>query len=325
MRQDTLRQAVLLGLLLVSTISLAFAASTPRRKVYIPIARKAAVVKTPTATPRPAQPTATRTPTPRPAQPTATRTPTSQPSQPTPTRTPIATSPPTAVPTGGATLAGPPPASGKRFSTLSVGASLPSGSDCASRIRRTSWEPRPDNNDENKYIPQAGNDYTLTPWGGVDPRANNDFLARVDGKFTGTTDEILQWGACKWGLDEDVVRAIGVRESMWHMSVIGPNGDDIGILQIRSSVWKGSYPASRKSTAFNVDYTLARWRACYSGYITYLKENYPTYGSGDLWGCVGHWYSGRWKDAEAEKYVELTKTILQTRKWEQADFGDHKY
>jgi hypothetical protein len=212
-----------------------------------------------------------------------------------------------------------PPAPTK-FTTLGVGTGLPSGSECANRVRRRNWEPRPDNNDENTYIAKAGSDYTLTPWGGVDARANTDFLARVDGKFTGTTDEILQWGACKWGLDEDIVRSIAVRESMWRMSVVGPNGDDLGIMQIRSSVWKGSYPASRKSTAFNVDYTLARWRACYSGYITYLKRNYPSYGSGDVWGCVGHWYSGRWKDAEATKYVDLTKAILQERKWEKPNF-----
>jgi hypothetical protein len=38
----------------------------------------------------------------------------------------------------------------------------------------------------------------------------------VDGHFTGTTDEIFQWGACKWGLPDDLLRAIAVRESNWH-------------------------------------------------------------------------------------------------------------
>ena len=41
------------------------------------------------------------------------------------------------------------------------------------------------------------------------------YVSRVDGNFTGTTDEILQWGACKWGFDEDLVRAIAATETWW--------------------------------------------------------------------------------------------------------------
>ena len=39
-----------------------------------------------------------------------------------------------------------------------------------------------------------------------DPRVNT-LTARVTGNFSGSTDEILQWAACKWGVDEDMVRA----------------------------------------------------------------------------------------------------------------------
>ena len=38
----------------------------------------------------------------------------------------------------------------------------------------------------------------------------------MDGQFTGTTDEIFQWAACKWGLPDNLVRAIAVRESTWY-------------------------------------------------------------------------------------------------------------
>ena len=38
---------------------------------------------------------------------------------------------------------------------------------------------------------------------------------RVTGNFTGTTDEIIQWAACKWGIDEDIVRAQMAKESWW--------------------------------------------------------------------------------------------------------------
>jgi hypothetical protein len=29
----------------------------------------------------------------------------------------------------------------------------------------------------------------------------------VTGDYTGTTDEILQWLSCKWGIDIDMIRA----------------------------------------------------------------------------------------------------------------------
>jgi hypothetical protein len=40
-------------------------------------------------------------------------------------------------------------------------------------------------------------------------------IPRVDGQFSGTTDEIFQWAACKWGLPDNVIRAVAVRESTW--------------------------------------------------------------------------------------------------------------
>jgi hypothetical protein len=36
--------------------------------------------------------------------------------------------------------------------------------------------------------------------------------ARVDGQYTGTTDMIFRWAACKWGVDEDVVRSQATNE-----------------------------------------------------------------------------------------------------------------
>src|SRR5947209_15932883 len=36
----------------------------------------------------------------------------------------------------------------------------------------------------------------------------------------GTTEEILTWGACKWGLDADVVKAVAVQESDWRQSTV---------------------------------------------------------------------------------------------------------
>ena len=55
-----------------------------------------------------------------------------------------------------------------------------------------------------------------------DPAYNDEFQAkykpRVTGNFTGTTDEIIQWGACKWGLSDNIVRAQAVDESHWRQN-----------------------------------------------------------------------------------------------------------
>jgi hypothetical protein len=40
-------------------------------------------------------------------------------------------------------------------------------------------------------------------------------LPRVDGQFTGTTDQIIQWASCKWGLPDNYLRAEAYTESTW--------------------------------------------------------------------------------------------------------------
>jgi hypothetical protein len=44
----------------------------------------------------------------------------------------------------------------------------------------------------------------------------------VDGQFSGTTDEIFQWAACKWGLPDNLLRGIAVRESTWYQYLVYP-------------------------------------------------------------------------------------------------------
>ena len=44
-------------------------------------------------------------------------------------------------------------------------------------------------------------------------------IAPVTGNFTGSTDMILRWAACKWGVDEDVARAQAYEESSWVQSL----------------------------------------------------------------------------------------------------------
>lgn len=181
-----------------------------------------------------------------------------------------------------------PPASDK-FATLPVGAVLPSGAECSSRVR-PAVEIRPANTTANNNRGSRANANTRTDWSGFN---------RVDGDFAGTTDELIQWAACKWGIDEDIVRAQAIKESGWHQSAIGDNGESFGIAQVRTTAHPSAFQYAinaRTSTAYNLDYTYASWRACYEGVYTWLNtvEHNGTYAAGDEWGCVGLWFSGRW-------------------------------
>ena len=79
-----------------------------------------------------------------------------------------------------------------RFETLPPGAPLPSGQLCAERVRRSGWEARPENAKANRTRGAA-----ISRIDGASTAGNARLAPRIDGDFTGTTDEILQWGACK--------------------------------------------------------------------------------------------------------------------------------
>ncbi len=231
------------------------------------------------------------------------------------------------------------PPSGKQFTLLPPGSPLPSDQECAKRVRRSTWEPRPENYAANHRTPTAAQIAALTPWTTasagiqVDPRADA-FRKRVTGDFTGTTDEILQWAACKWGMDEDYVRAEAVTESHWHQSQLGDITGDHGlcppgsgypgawngsscaqsysIIQIKYIYNKSAWPMSRNDTAFAIDYQEGILRYCYEGWATYLGSNYH---AGDIWGCIGRWFSGQWHDSGAQQYIRYTQDFLNRKVW----------
>jgi len=224
--------------------------------------------------------------------------------------------------------------------TLPPGSPLPSDSECAARVAKSSWEPRPDNATANDTQPTASQLQTFhaDAWGGVAGAANSVLRQRVTGAFSGTTDEIIQWGACKWGFDADVIRAQAATESWWHQDAAGDLTSDTtlwppdatckdagdcyqsyGLLQIKWTYWKSAWPSSRDSTAFNVDAALAWRRTCYEGYIEWLSApgtaGLPAYGPGDFWGCIGQWYSGGWYDAGAIAYIGKVQSNLSDKVW----------
>jgi hypothetical protein len=208
--------------------------------------------------------------------------------------------------------------------TLPVGAALPSGQECAKRVQRGQSEPRPENTQANQFVP----DRVVMPiWKDFTRQANQQFVPRIDGRFTGATGEILEWGACKWGLAADLLRAVAAQESDWRQSTVSDysrhpadcvSGDtppcptSFGIMQLKHIYLLGSYPLSQQSTAFNVDYYGARIRACYEGWITYLGGDY---GPGDIWHCVGWHWSGRWEDAGSERYIKRVHQYLDSKPW----------
>ena len=106
------------------------------------------------------------------------------------------------------------------------------------------------------------------------------------------------------------------------MSTNGDNGDSFGLFQIRRPYHCCDFLAAN-DTAFNADYYGAIIRAYYDGRQTWLNTvsgNGARYRAGDLWGSVGAWFSGRWHDPGAERYIAKVKQYLRERVWRQPDF-----
>jgi len=212
--------------------------------------------------------------------------------------------------TGGPTRQPPPPdpvPGSDHFATLPPGSALPSEAACAKAVRPAA-ETRADNASPN----------------GTRGTQANSLYPRVTGNFTGTTDEILQWAACKWGIDEDVVRAQIAKESWWHMSTVGDNGESFGLGQVRVPFHGTAFvdDNAKRSSAYNVDYTYAVWRSCFEGELTWLNtvERVGTYAAGDMWGCTGVWFSGRWHVPGADTYIAAVQDYQARKVWSTPDF-----
>ena len=236
----------------------------------------------------------------------------------------------------------PPPAGYFGLRPLGAYASLPGDAAAALRVHRSSWEPRPGNDRYNHTVPGRVRLRAALPADrAYDPLWNRYVLDRITGRFTGTTDEIFQWAAVKWGLPDNLIRAIAYTESGWHQANYGdfvrdraacpagfgrvPCPVTFGIVGTKSTSWPGIYPWNRKSTAAAVD-VLGGWlRGCYQGWVWWLRQHgnrsHGVYHAGDLWGCVGAWYSGNWLDGSAssprtgEYYLHRVRHWYQTRPW----------
>jgi autotransporter family porin len=196
-------------------------------------------------------------------------------------------------------------------------------------------ENRPQNTLANHSVPP---DPSAVDWG-TGFAYWKDFIAdrnHVTGNYTGTTDEILQWVSCKWGIDVDIVRADAVVESAWYQSTVGdncgvPGEASYGLLQVKnkdcSGNWvHGGWPYTQNDSALGVDLWGAQLRACFDGafynggqwlyhgqtiaqVIAQHGEDYA------LWGCLGSWYSGVWYDSGAQAYIAKVQADYQSKPW----------
>lgn len=268
------------------------------------------------------------------------------------------------------------------FTTKPAGswARLPSDEVCARRVHRSAWEPRPSNVGPNHTRPQPADvrrSLSSRPRGDgrtYDSRFNTWLLARVSGQHTGTTDENIQWAACKWGISDNLLRAMAAAESTWFQGArhadgscvqkrgcgdmvkrpsaasrqfcdeldryghdyAGDYGEGIcpktfsiiGVMAWQDPDWgqmsnnqNGTFPFSRDSTAFALDYAAAHLRGCMEGWITWLS-NRDGFSRGDVWGCVGVWYGGDWKIPAARQYTARVKTLMDERFWLQSGFAE---
>jgi len=305
------------------------------------------------------------------------------------------------------TLSDPPPPASGYFSLQPVGgwSSLPSDGQCAAQVHNSTWEPRPENSQQNKTMPAPGamaasfSSRSRSKGGSYNPLWDSWLLQRVDGQFTGTTDQIFQWAACKWGLPDNLLRATAVEESTWFQYLHFPNGNCywdygcgdafasptaastaycngiatqgllssethdyqkdpvtgaggypyrpasglcpktfsiLGVMSWDDPAWQTPYPAypgnqngtfpfTRDSTAAAADYYGAYIRGCYEGWEPWLKSTGTgNYAAGDLWGCVGSWYSGDWHSSAANTYAARVQNDLNTTIWLTRAFDDSR-
>lgn len=180
------------------------------------------------------------------------------------------------------------------------------------------------------------------------PAELNPYAQYVTGGFTGTTDEIIQWGAAKWGIPVDWLRAQYIVESNWKQTGMGDattvrnvqnypvfsriDGTQVyQSLGITSVKWNhpddnlsgmGTEPLRWKSTAFNVDHHLSQVRFFFDNPQNKRSDwDDSTYSSCDNWLSIGAWNQPYpWNNSEQNEYVNDVKSQLANRTWEQSSF-----
>lgn len=169
------------------------------------------------------------------------------------------------------------------------------------------------------------------------------YYDKIDGAgcVGGTTEQILEWAAIKWGLHQipggskDLIKAVAVKESDWYQRVqgdfeacnltwcfpspghFGTGYQTFGITGVKRTAWADSWPSSHTSTAFAADWYGAAFRAYYDGAIPWAAGT-----KGDIWRSVGAWYSGNDDpDGIGKPYAETVRDILGNQNWREGYFA----
>ena len=179
-----------------------------------------------------------------------------------------------------------------------------SDSAAAAKVVRSSFEPRPANARATHRVP------TKAQLRAFHHQSDQPYSHWVTGRFRGTTDEVIQWAAAKWGLAPDLVRAVAAKETWWRMSTVGDNGDSFGLFQVRrpfhcrGTLRLRALPPRRgaQRRLLGLDHPLLLRRQADVAEHRRGQRRAATR-AGDLWGSIGAWFSGRWHDAGSDGYV----------------------
>jgi hypothetical protein len=182
----------------------------------------------------------------------------------------------------------------------------------------------------------------------------NQYVDGLDGLTNPSTDDLIQWGAHKWGIPEDWLRAQYVQESQWSQYWQGdrttetqadyplypiqsrvPNSttdiyQSLGITQVQwqpadhpsGSVGTGTEPLRWKSTAFNIDYQAATIRFYYDNpQAARTSWGDASYVPCQQWNSLGGWFEPYpWNNAGQQNYIGLVQNQLNNQTWTTSNF-----
>lgn len=176
-----------------------------------------------------------------------------------------------------------------QFDTLPVGATLPSDATCASLVRPT---------------PEIASRGTINATYNARKGVGGNYLyPRVTGNYTGTTDEIIQWAACKWGMNEDLLRAQAVQESSWYQNAYGDFTTDGTMCTPKLPI--ADYPAQyngdsahNASCPESVGLLQVRWAYHKSAFFSSTTENNSTMTNNALYSTAYNvdYYGAVWRE-----------------------------
>ncbi len=192
----------------------------------------------------------------------------------------------------------------------------------ARKVHKTKHEVRPDNRKANHTVPKKAQLKKFRR------KSDMPYAKYVDGHYKGTTDDIIEWAAYKWGLPEDLLRAVAVTESWWDQGHVNIQDHySYGLFQVRTP-YHCCLPEIQRSSAFNADYYGGIMRAYFDGKQTWLNnpdvrpENGKRYKAGDLWDSLGAWYSGRWHTSANKPYIAAIRKNLRKKTWKTDPYFD---